>query len=156
MVLMTYRGDSPTAIGLVIVGALLAGKIARLTSPGRLMIGVFWIAAVAFGLIALDVGTWWTALMCAAAVFTMPAVNVAAMTEITGTVPEVMVGRVLSTVRVTAGMASPLGPLVAGLLSQWFGPTTAILAFSGYLLVVSAVATSSRSLRVAPSQSVPI
>lgn len=62
-----------------------------------------------------------------------------------------MVGRVLSTVTVTSGLASPLGPLIAGVLSQWFGPTTAILAFSGYLLVVSAAATSSRSLRIAPS-----
>lgn len=100
VVLMTDRGDSSTAIGLVIaaqgcagvVGALLAGKIARLTSPGRLVIVVFWTAAIAFALIALDVGIWWTALMCAAAVFTMPAVNVAAMTEITATCPRPWLG----------------------------------------------------------------
>ena len=139
--------------GAGVVGAVLAGNIARMTSPGRLVIGVFWIAAVAFALIAVDLGTWWTALMCAAAVFTMPAVNVAVMTEITGKVPGATIGRVLSTLGVTGGMASPLGPLIAGLLSQWFGPTTAILAFAGHLLVASAVATSVRSLRARPRAS---
>lgn len=161
VVLMIDRGDSPTAIGLVIaaqggagvIGALLAGRIARLTSPGRLVIVVFWTAAIAFALIALDVGIWWTALMGAVAVFTMPAVNVAAMTEITGNVPGAMAGRVLSTVTVTAGLASPLGPMIAGALSQWVGPTTAVLVFACYLLVVSAAATTNRSLRVVPSRS---
>lgn len=160
VVLLNHRGDSPTTIGLVIaaqggagvIGALLAGKIVRRASTGRLVIGVFWTAAIAFGLISLDIGAWWTALMCGASVFLMPAVNVAAMTDITGTVPEAMVGRVISTVVVAASVTSPLGPLAAGLLSQWQSPTTAILAFTAYLLVMSLVATSVRSLRTVPSR----
>lgn len=160
VVLLNHGGDSATTIGLVIaaqggagvIGALLAGKIARRASTGRLVIAVFWTAAIAFGLITLDIGTWWTALMCGASVFLMPAVNVAAMTDITGTVPEAMVGRVISTVVVAASVTSPLGPLIAGLLSQWQSPTTAVLAFAGYLVVMSVAATSVRSLRTAPSR----
>lgn len=157
VVLLESRGVGTATIGVVmaiqgtagVVGSLVAGSIARWTSAGRLVIIVFWISAIALSLIAVDTGPWWTAGLCAVAVFLVPALSVAAITEITGAVPTQMLGRVLSTLGVVSGLASPIGPLVAGIAAQLLSPTLAVLVFGAYLALVATGATLSPGLRAA-------
>lgn len=130
-----------------VAGSLVAGRISRWTSAGRLVIVVLWVSAVALSLIAVDAGPWWTAGLCATAVFLIPAVSVAAIAEITGNVRPEILGRVLSTLSVVAGLASPIGPLVAGVVAQWVSPPAAVLVFGAYLGVVALGATLSPGLR---------
>jgi MFS family permease len=155
IVLLRSRGVPPSAIGLVLaaegvaglLGAAVAARLVRLLPAGRLLLVIAWSWAAILPLMTLPLGVWWIAVLIGAGVALTPALTVLVTTQILTTAPEDMQGRVMSALGTLAGAVSPLGPLMAGILAEAFGPVVALFAVGAYVAVSAAAITTSPVLR---------
>lgn len=158
IILMQSRGVGSALIGLVLsvegvaglLGAMLAGRLTKATSPGRLLLLIIWVWAFLVALLAVPFGVWWVAIVLGIGVLLTPALGVTITAHVAQVTPDAMMGRAMSTIGTVAMLFNPLGPLIAGLLSQAIGPTKALLAFAVYLGVCAMIATASPHLRNVP------
>ncbi|MFJ6012805.1 MFS transporter [Streptomyces sp. NPDC092952] len=151
-------GSTPMSTGLLVavsgagnlLGAALAPRLNQLLSPRRLVLAVSWSTAVLVPAMAADDAIWWTLLLIGGASVATPAANIALSAAAAHTIPHHLQGRVQSTGALLPAVVSPLGPVVAGLLTDRLSAPTALLLFGGALLVLACFSTVSRGLHLIP------
>jgi len=151
-------GASSGAIGLMLAfsgaGALLGSTVApwaqRHVHPGFVVIGSFWIWAVAafvlpFPRSALALGIVWSF----AGLFG-PVFNVTLASYRYALVPDRLLARVGSAALVVAWGAVPLGTLTAGFLLEGIGTVKTIVVLAAVMAAVGIAAAAAPSVRKAP------
>lgn len=157
VVLLQQRDVPPWQVGLVVagfaVGALagtpLVAPLHRKLGPGTLLLAVTLGQAPALAGLALPLGPWWTALMCAWFGVGLPQVRVLLDVLVIRQVPDERRGRALSGVLTLITLSLPVGMSGAGLLMDRFSPPSALLILAGVLLVGVLCAATRRSVRTA-------
>ena len=150
---------SPAQTGVVmaalgvggLLGAAVSGRLVRLLPTGGLMLAGCWIFTLVLPLMALPLGTYWPAAVLFTAGLIAPALNIALAVEVARAVPDHIQGRIQSLLNVATSGITPLAPLLGGVLTQYGGPVTAIVALSGCLAICCAVGTFSPVLRRTPA-----
>jgi predicted MFS family arabinose efflux permease len=149
---------SPVVIGAMfsigsvggILGSLFGARIQKRVSFGAIVIACFGVQTLLFPLQAVAPNP--VALGCiAAGLFSVgPVYNVALFSYRLSIVPDHLLGRVTSSVRLVATGTMPLGSALAGLLLQAVGPRPTVLIFSACLLFVAVVSILNSQVRHAP------
>lgn len=150
---------APAQVGVVmaalgiggLIGAAVSGRLVRLLPLGGLMLISCWFLTLVLPLMALPLGTYWPAVVLFVTGLVAPALNIGLAVEVARTVPDHMQGRIQSLLNVATSGITPLAPLVGGVLTQYGGPVTAIVALSVSLAVCCAAGTFSPVLRQAPA-----
>ncbi|GLW22499.1 MFS transporter [Microbispora amethystogenes] len=167
VVLVGSRGGDPAVTGMVLaglglgglLGAALSAKIGALLPPGKLMLVVVGVFALAVCATTLPFGAYWPAVPLILAMIATPALNVVLRVLVATLVPDAMMGRLTSLLRVATMGLAPLGPLLGGVLADRVGGVGALLAIGGALVVCCALAATSATLRGlegAPEATVPV
>jgi MFS family permease len=135
------------------VGALLGAAITRglnrLLRPGVLLLAVGGSQVVVLLALAAPLGPWWDGAACAGYGLGIPAIKVLIDILIVRQVPDVQRGRALNGVFTLFSLVMPIGMLSAGLLLQYFSPSSALLALATVLGLGIALAAVHHSVREA-------
>jgi len=158
VVLSKRHGFSSAEIGGLIAifgaasltGSLLAPWISKRLSMRAIMVGNGWLNAALIAC-AIAPGPYLLLACVLPAALLSPALNAVVVGYRTAITPDHLVGRVSSVARNLAQLASPLGPLVAGLLLAAFTARTTLLVLGGLAVLIAAWTTLSPSIRNAPS-----
>lgn len=159
VVLARQMGASPVAIGVIfaiqsvggLIGAIVGGRIQRRLSLGQITIGMVWVIALLFPLYAVAPNPVSLGLIGAAISFTFPIYSVVQLSHRASVVPNELLGRVTSSVRLITVGGMSLGPVLAGALLQSFGPRTTIVVSTGCLLTLAVATTANSHVRNAPA-----
>lgn len=157
IVLASRQHAPPVAIGAIFTldalggtaGALLVGRIQRRVRFAQLAIGLVWITAVLFPLYALApnplaLGLLSAVLTCALVVF-----DVTQLSYRAALIPDALMGRVTSSIRLLTVGGLAIGPALCGALLQAIGPTATIRVCTGYLVILALGTTASAHVRAA-------
>jgi MFS family permease len=155
IILAQRMSASPAVVGLVLgaggvgsmVGAALSGPATRRLTMGQIALGVFWIWTFLLPLYALAPTPLALAAITAGAYGVTPIFFVAQYSYRLTLTPGSLQARANSVFRLLLFAGQPLGLTLAGLLSQAFGPTYAILCFAALLLLLTLAVTLNRDLR---------
>lgn len=154
IVLVGDRGGDPAITGVVLagmglgglLGAAVSARIGALLPPGRLILAVVGLFALAVCAIALPLGPYWPVVPLFSAMVATPAANVVLRVLVATLVPEAMMGRMTSLITVASMGLAPLGPLLGGVLAEYVGSTGALLLLGGGLAACCALAAGSPAL----------
>ncbi|WP_433496847.1 MFS transporter [Sphaerimonospora sp. CA-214678] len=154
IVLVGDRGGDPTITGVVLagmglgglLGATVSARVGALLPPGRLILAVVGLFALAVCAIALPLGPYWPVVPLFSAMVATPAANVVLRVLVATLVPEAMMGRMTSLITVASMGLAPLGPLLGGVLAEYVGSAGALLLLGGGLAVCCALAAVSPAL----------
>ncbi|HEU5355236.1 MAG TPA: MFS transporter [Actinocrinis sp.] len=157
VVLIRQHGGSSSAVGGALalaalgglVGAALVTPLHRLLRPGLLLIALMlWVAALNTALV-IPFGAWWYGSILAVTMLGVPAAVVLLDVLIFRQVDDAVRGRTISSTMTILNVGLSLGPLAAGLLMQYAGATSAVLAFSAVIAAAGFGALGSRAVRSA-------
>jgi MFS family permease len=148
-------GAAPGTIGLLLAGAGLGGVLGSLVAPaihhrvpGRVVIVVVaWLWAAVYPVLAFMPSPWWLAPPVLAAALAGPVFNVVITARIYVIVPDRLLARVRSTVRLVAWGTIPVGTLLGGLLAESLGAAAALLVLGLGMLPVAVATTLSPGMR---------
>ncbi|MFC8513497.1 MFS transporter [Streptomyces sp. NPDC057257] len=157
IVLARHLGASAGITGAVLgffgcgglAGAFAAPWIQRRLPPRTVAIGVTWLWVVLLVPIAAVPTPLALGPLVAAMAFVGPVWNVVVMGHQYKVIPDHMLARVKSVVLLVSWGAIPLGSLIGGVLLDGMGPRAAVLALSGFGLLVAVIATASPGIRKA-------
>ncbi|MEV0730566.1 MFS transporter [Polymorphospora sp. NPDC050346] len=155
VVVVGDRGGDSTTTGVVLAGlgigglfgAMMSARIGRMLPAGKLMLAVVTFFAVAVCLVTLPFGRYWPVVPLALAMVAVPAINVVLQVIVATTVPDDMMGRLVSLLGVVSMGLAPLGPVLGGGLAQYTGGVSALLLLGVVLLAACALAALSPALR---------
>ncbi len=130
-----------------ILGGLLAPWLERRLGLRRLLLTVVWLQGVLWLVFAVapDLPVTAAALLLFAA--TMPLFGIAVLTYQMSETPDVLRGRVSTTFGLLIWGATPIGAAVAGLLLESYSTERTSLCFAAWVVVLAAVATTSRGVK---------
>jgi MFS family permease len=159
IVLAQERHSSPATIGLIfgaggiggLLGALLAGALARRLRLSWVVLSVNWLWALLWPLLALAPTAAAIGAIYALMVFAGPFWNVVLGSYARALVPDELQARVDGAGTTIAWGAIPLGSLLAGGLLQWVGPVSTMWILGALMLFIALAGTFSASIRNAPS-----
>jgi MFS family permease len=144
-------GAVVAAIGAcLLVGSAFSPWLQRLISMRTLVLGALWLNTCV-AVFLLEPSVYVLLAGAVPSVLITPTVNAVVIGYRTGIVPDRLVGRVTSVMRMLALFGSPLGPLVAGLLLNSLSERETVAVFSALLLALALIATVSPSIRAAPT-----
>lgn len=155
VVVLQQRDVSPAGIGLAqsslavggLLGALLAPMLQpRLRAP-TLIISLSWIGAVLVGVTGLLTDTYLVTVPLIVALLLAPSLNATVFAYQIAITPDSMQGRVDNTIGMLAQGLSPLGPLVAGVLTERWNGAVTLAGFAAVLGIAAVVATASKGIR---------
>jgi MFS family permease len=149
------HGASSAAIGVLfaligaggLLGAFAAPALARRLRIPVIIIGAFWVEAIAVAALAATRNPFALGAIVACAAFPAPTWNATVVGARLTLTPDRLRGRVNSAARLISASMVPLGALSAGLLVGATGTTTTLLAFAAWQAIVAAACMAARSLR---------
>ncbi|MBO3736779.1 MFS transporter [Actinoplanes flavus] len=158
LVLVVHAGDhgaTPARIGLMLglysagglLGALVAARVHSRLSFRAVLIGTHWIWAALLPLFALTTDPWQIGAIGALTAFVGPIWNVMILTYTGVTVPNELLGRVMSAATTVTWGVMPIASLGAGVLLTTVGPAGAIGTLSAIMLTTAIAATISPAIR---------
>lgn len=158
IVVLKQRGLASAGIGVTqtaimvggLIGALVAPWLLSRVRPGVVIIGSCWLSVVLIAALAMLPGTYLLAVPLLLLMLCAPAENATFFGQQVALTPDQLQGRVQGIAAMVSQLASPLGPLVGGLLVERAGGGRAFLIFAVLLIVPAFVAVSSRAVRTAP------
>lgn len=158
---LQQQGHSPLTIGLLstgagvamLAGALVAPMLVSRVRAGTVIIGGLAVASVGiFGLLPVDEPLT-LALVLAAIVFFVPAVNAALMGYFMVATPTEMLGRANSASAVLGMGAMPLAPIVTGVGLSLLGREATLTIGASLCIISVLLAVSTAALRALPAES---
>lgn len=157
IVLAKQMSAGDAAIGVIfsaagiggIVGSLVGGQIQKRFTFGRVIIAVIWLDALCFPLYVIVPSYGLLALVASISMFLGPVYNVVQFSYRLSIIPDQLQGRVNSVFRLVAFGFIPLGAALSGALIEHLGVVTAILIFSGWMLLLALATTANASVRSA-------
>ncbi len=158
LVLAQQERASKVATGLIfacggfgsIIGAFLAGPLARRFSVGRIMVTASWLLALTWLPFAFVPNPFWLGAAVAAAFLVVPIHASVQYGYRLASIPDRLQGRVNSIYRIILFGSQSLGLLLTGILLQATGPVLTVLLLFVPQVVLSAAATLHKQLRQAP------
>lgn len=132
------------------IGAMLAPSLRRRLSPRVVLIGENWTIALAIPLLLVADNPVLIGVILAAAELITPVTNSIVVGFRVAMAPDRLQGRVQAASTLLSFSAGWLGPLAVGFLAQNAGTTAAILALTGWMLLIAVGATASRTFRHPP------
>ena len=145
-----FAVDLTTTSGFLVIGSLLSPRIQRRVSMRTLIVGWLWIN-VCVGFFIIEPSVYVLLAAALPSVFMTPTVNAVVIGYRAAIVPDRLIGRVTSVARTFAQCASPLGPLLAGVLLGALSARETVGIFVGILAILAVVATTSSAIKTAPS-----
>jgi predicted MFS family arabinose efflux permease len=157
------HGASSAAIGVLfalvgvggLLGAFAAPALARRLPVPVIVIGAFWVEALAVTALAATRDPFLLGAIVACAAFPSPTWNATVVGARLTLTPDRLRGRVNSAARLVSASMVPLGALIAGLLVGAAGTTTTLLAFGAWQALVAVACMAARSLRHASPLAAP-
>jgi predicted MFS family arabinose efflux permease len=158
IVIAKQGGATSAEVGLMLgiagvgglLGALIAPRLMRF-SPAFVILAVFWISAALIPLMAISPTISVIGPTLAAMLFLMPTANTILGAYQVAVTPDHLQGRVISSLALIGSVATPVGPVAAGLIIERWGATEALLTIGLVMLIVAAGTTASRTIRHLPS-----
>jgi predicted MFS family arabinose efflux permease len=159
VIIIAKQGGATSAqVGLMLgisgvgglLGALIAPRLLRF-SPTLIILAVFWISAALIPLMAISPTISIIGPALAVMLFLMPTANTILGAYQVAVTPDHLQGRVISSLALIGSMASPIGPVAAGLIIERWGATATLLTIGLVMLIVAAGTTMSRTIRYMPS-----
>lgn len=159
---LANAGVSSTRIGLVetvsAVGGLL-GSMVAVKTVGHVRTGVFavvasTILAVVLAATAATTSPWAVGALFAVGMFLMPANNAGVVGYFSHIVPNSMQGRFYGAAGLITGVLAPLGPALAGVLTEHLGGSPTVLIGSAITLLSGIVILAVTELRTLPRPTV--
>jgi MFS family permease len=135
-----------SAIGPVI-GSAIASPIAKRLTYGQAIIGVCWIAALLFPLLAVVPQFYFLGLITGLLSLFYPIFNVVQFSYRVALIPDRLQGRVNSAFRLLAYGFGPAGSALAGLSLGQFGGAPTVLAFGAVQLLLAILVTLNPNVR---------
>ena len=136
--------------GCTLVGAALATRLHSRLSMRALVLFLLW-SQVTIAAFLVQPRVYVLAAALVPFCLVTPAVNAAVIGYRVAVVPDQLTGRVNSIARTVALTASPLGPLVAGLLLASLSSRETVGLLLSVIVILALIATTSASVREAPS-----
>lgn len=155
IVLAQRIGARDAEIGIVfsiggiggIIGSLLAGRLQKRYSFGRIVILTTWGLALSFLMYAWTPNLFWIGAVTAFAQIVGPAFNVTQYSYRLALIPDALQGRVNSTFRLIAFGLQPIGLALTGVMIEHVGTLPTVLIFGSWLVVLSVITTFNRDVR---------
>jgi Major Facilitator Superfamily len=157
LLVLRRHGASPAAIGGAfalagaggLLGAALAGPARRRLPGGWAVLAEVWVAALLVPALLVLRSAPAVGLLLAAMVVPMTLSTSVVVGRRLALTPEPLRGRVQAGASFLGGSLAWLGPLAVGVLVQYAGEATAVVALAGWALTVAVAATLSAPLRAA-------
>jgi len=161
IILAKQQHAPPVAIGAIfasdafggVAGALLVDRIQRRVSFAGLAIGLVWITALLFPLYAIAPSPVALGLISAVLTFALVVFDVTQLSYRATLIPDALMGRVTSSIRLLTVGGMALGPALMGALLQTIGPLKTVLVCAAYLVILALATTVNR--RVWAASAVP-
>jgi MFS family permease len=158
IVVLRQRGLAPAGIGAVqtavmaggLLGALAAPWLLARLRPASMIISSSWLAVILTTALALLPGTYALAIPLLLLMLFAPAENATFFSYQVTLTPDHLQGRVQGLTGMLSQVASPLGPLLGGVLVEHGGGGRAFLIFAALLAVAAILATVSPAVRNTP------
>ena len=155
IVIAQGMGASPGEIGFLfsiwavggIVGSVIAGPIAKRLSFGQAIIGVCWVTALLFPLLAFVPHFYLLGVVAALLSLTGPIYNVVQFSYRVALIPDRLQGRVNSSFRLVAYGFGPAGSALAGLLLGAYGGMITVLVFAAVQFLMAILVTLNPEVR---------
>jgi MFS family permease len=149
VVTRTQQGTSGVVIGAItasatggaFVGTLVAGRVRKLLSPGRLLLVTGVACAVLVPVMAFVHDAVWLAALLGGCMLAISLSNIVIATVRVQRTPDHLQGRMNSALALLAMSTTPLGSALAGVLLDHLSATAAILVFGAMLAVLAAALT---------------
>jgi MFS family permease len=132
-----------------LLGALASPFLRRLLPMRRILLAEYW-AAVFYAAFIFWPNVYVLAAAFAAQAFCFPNTDSAVAAYSYALIPDRLIGRALSVSTTTRVLATPLGPLVAGLLLAAVSPRAAIAALAAPTVAAGLLGTLSKAIRDVP------
>lgn len=157
IVLIQRHHGSPATIGLIfggaavggVIGSIIGGQVQGRINVGLAVLGAVWLLALLWPLFAVAPNVFVLGLVAAALYVVSPILQVAHFSYRLSLIPPELQGRVNSVFRLLAFSGQPVGQALSGFLLQKFGPTSAVLVVSAFLLIVAVLVSASGRVRSA-------
>jgi hypothetical protein len=129
----------------------LLGAVAsrRLLPMRRILLAEYW-AAICYAAFIVWPSVYVLAAAFAAQAFCFPNTDAAVSAYSYALIPDRLIGRALSVSSTTRALATPLGPLVAGLLLTSMSPRDTIFVLAAPTVAVALLGTASKAIRNVP------
>ncbi|MER7274957.1 MFS transporter [Dactylosporangium sp. NPDC000244] len=155
VVLAHQRGAGPGGIGVMLgmggvgglLGAVAAPWLLRRLSARAVVLGFGWCGAASVGLLLVAGSPWTMGALAAVAYFPAPALVAGIQARIATEAPDALLGRVSSAASQLAAVATPAGPLLAGLLLGLAGAVATVWCYASVMVLLAVVAMASPGLR---------
>ncbi len=132
-----------------LLGSLSSGLWRRLLPMRRILLAEYW-AAIGYAAFLMWPNVYVLAAAFAAQAFCFPNTDAAVAAYSYALIPDRLIGRALSVSNTMRVLATPLGPLVGGLLLASASPRTTIVALAAPTVAVAALGTASKAIRGVP------
>jgi hypothetical protein len=132
-----------------LLGALSSPLLRRLLPMRRILLAEYW-AAIFYAAFILWPSVYVLAAAFAAQAFCFPNTDAAVAAYSYALIPDRLIGRALSVSNTTRVLATPLGPLAAGLLLASVSPRTSIAVLAAPTVAAALLGTLSRAIRDVP------
>jgi hypothetical protein len=132
-----------------LLGAVASPLLRRLLPMRRILLAEYW-AAVFYAAFIFWPNVYVLAAAFAAQAFCFPNTDSAVAAYSYALIPDRLIGRALSVSNTTRVLATPLGPLVAGLLLAAVSPRAAIVALAAPTVAAALLGTLSKAIREVP------
>jgi hypothetical protein len=132
-----------------LLGAVASPLLRRLLPMRRILLAEYW-ASVFYAAFIFWPNVYVLAAAFAAQAFCFPNTDSAVAAYSYALIPDRLIGRALSVSNTTRVLATPLGPLVAGLLLAAVSPRAAIVALAAPTVAAGLLGTLSKAIRDVP------
>ena len=132
-----------------LLGSLASPMLRRLLPMRRILLAEYW-AAVAYAAFLLWPSVYVLAAAFAAQAFCFPNTDAAVAAYSYALIPDRLIGRAMSASNTMRVLATPLGPLAAGLLLASAAPRTTIVALAAPTVTVAVLGSLSKAIREVP------
>ncbi|HET9188866.1 MAG TPA: MFS transporter [Acidothermaceae bacterium] len=132
-----------------LLGSLASPLLRRVLPMRRILLAEYW-AAVAYAAFVLWPNVYVLAAAFAAQAFCFPNTDAAVAAYSYALIPDRLIGRAMSASNTMRVLATPLGPLAAGLLLASATPRTTIVALAAPTVAVAVLGSLSKAIREVP------
>lgn len=157
LVLVRDRGATPAELGVMFAlmsaggaaGALATPKLVRSLPSYALVVGSAWMSPALVLLLLLAARSpYLVGILGALAVFPVPAVTSLLFASISANAPDRLQGRTVSGAIQLTNLATPVAPVLGGVLVGIAGTSTTVLADAAFLTCIAVGLSFSRGLRL--------
>ncbi|WP_067778496.1 MFS transporter [Actinomyces vulturis] len=137
--------------GGMLIGAIIASKVATRYPTGKLIVIQFIISSVFFGMVAVNTNPYWLLTWWGLSGIVVPIGNAALAGYFMASIPSELQGRIGSAFSLLVLILMPLAPLSSGVLLEHAGIHVTLAAFAAIFVISTVLTMFNRSLLHIPA-----